>query len=161
MQAPEFMGVIGNRNRRLSMGLFSVVFGGPLTKAVVKRDAAEVERLLKNGVDPNEAQLGVTALINACNMGSVEIVKMLLSKGADPDKKDWEGWRPLMAAASGASHADSRNKEPICLEIVQLLIAGGADVNARGKRGQTALKYAKSALHENVAELLIQHGAKG
>ncbi len=143
------------------MGLFSTIFGGPLNRAVVKRDAVEVERLLKNGANPNEAQLGVTALINACNMGSIDIVKTLLANGADPNKKDWEGWRPLMAAASGVSHADGRDKEPLCLEIVQLLIDNGADVNARGKRGQTALKYAKSALHENVAELLIQHGAKG
>jgi uncharacterized protein len=157
---PEFMGGLGVGNWRLSMGLLSTIFGGPLNKAVVKRDAAEVERLLKNGADPNEAQLGVTALINACNMGSVEIVKLLLSKGADPNKKDWEGWRPIMAAAKGASHADSRNKEPICLEIVQLLLDNGADADASGRRGQSAVKDARSTGHEKVAELLMKHGAK-
>ncbi len=142
------------------MGLISMIWGGPLTKAVNKGDTADVERLLKNGADPNEAQMGVTVLINACNNCQVEIVKLLLANGADPNKKDWEGWRPLMAAAAGAPPGDSRNKEQLCLEVVQLLIDNGADVNARGKRGQSALKYAKSAIHEKVQELLIKHGAK-
>ncbi len=143
------------------MGLISMIWGGPLTKAVNKGDTAEVERLLKNGADPNEAQMGIPVLINACNNGQLEIVKILLANGADPNKKDWEGWRPIMAASAGTGHEDSRNKEPLCLEIVKLLIENGADPDARGKRFQSAVKDARSVGHEKVVELLIQHGAKG
>jgi ankyrin repeat protein len=141
------------------MGLFSTIFGGKLTKAAYKGDAGEVELLLKNGANPNERQMGITALITACNRGHVDVVRILLEKGADVNAKDWEGWTALMAGAAGAAHDDNRNKEEKCLEIVRLLIAHGADVNQKGRRFQTALKDADDAGHKRVKELLIQHGA--
>jgi uncharacterized protein len=141
------------------MGLLSTIFGGKLTKAAYKGNADEVEQLLKNGANPNERQMGITALMTACNRGHVDVVRILLEKGADVNAKDWEGWTALMAAAAGAAHDDNRNKEEECLEIVRLLIAHGADVNQKGRRFQTALKDADDAGHKRVKELLIQHGA--
>jgi len=147
--------------RECAMSFFSAIFGGKLTKAAYKGDPGEVEQLLKNGADPNERQLGITALMTACNRGHGEVVRLLLEKGADTNAKDWEGWTALMAAAAGAAHDDSRNKEERCLEIVKLLIDHGADVNQKGRRFQTALKHADDAEHKRVKELLIEHGAKG
>jgi uncharacterized protein len=141
------------------MGLFSTIFGSKLTKAAYKGDAAEVELLLKNGADPNDRQMGITALMTACNRGHVDVVRSLLDKGADVNAKDWEGWTALMAAAAGAAHDNNQNKEERCLEIVELLIDRGANVNQKGRRFQTALKDADDAGHNRVKELLIQHGA--
>jgi uncharacterized protein len=141
------------------MGLLSTVFGGKLTKAAYKGNADEVEQLLKNGVNPNQRQMGITALMTACNRGHVDVVRILLDKGADVNAKDWEGWTALMAASAGAAHDNNQNKEERCLEIVKLLMDRGANVNQKGRRLQTALKDADDAGHKRVKELLIQCGA--
>ena len=43
-------------------------------------------------------------------------------------------------------------------EIVELLIAKGADVNAKGFEGKTPLDYAKR--HPETADLIRKHGGK-
>ena len=45
------------------------------------------------------------------------------------------------------------------MEIVELLIAAGADVNAKNDWGWTPLTYAAINDHEEIAELLIAKGA--
>ncbi len=45
-------------------------------------------------------------------------------------------------------------------DIVELLIAKGADVNAKNKAGRTALRIAINQSHPEIAELLRKHGAK-
>jgi len=45
-------------------------------------------------------------------------------------------------------------------EVVRTLIAAGADVNARGDGGYSALMDALSAGREEIAKLLTQAGAK-
>ena len=44
-------------------------------------------------------------------------------------------------------------------EVVELLIAKGADVNAKRNNGQTPLHRAAGGGHKEVAELLIDNGA--
>jgi ankyrin repeat protein len=45
-------------------------------------------------------------------------------------------------------------------EMAEWLIARGADINAKTNEGKTALQYAKSNNHKDVADLLRKHGAK-
>lgn len=45
------------------------------------------------------------------------------------------------------------------LEICQILLAHGADVNARSAVGGTALGAAKEGGHQSVYNLLLQRGA--
>ena len=58
------------------------------------------------------------------------------------DQRDPMGWTPLLLAATK--------------EVVELLIANGADVNAKGKEGETLLHFPKT---KEIAELLIAAGA--
>ena len=44
--------------------------------------------------------------------------------------------------------------------MVELLIAKGADVNARDGDGRTPLSYAQDKGHTKIVELLRKHGAK-
>jgi inversin len=80
-------------------------------------------------------------------------VKMLLAYQADPNVRDKEGKSPLHIAC-GLGYRD----------VVALLLATGADVNAKIEGGQfdrmTPLLFAIDMRHDDVAELLKQHGAK-
>jgi len=45
-------------------------------------------------------------------------------------------------------------------DVVELLIAKGADMNAKNNKGQAALSLAKEQGHEEIVELLRKHGAR-
>lgn len=94
-----------------------------LQDAARKGDAAAVKRLLDEGVDVNtKFRYGTTALFFACDHGHVDVVKVLLDKGADFTLKDsFYGFTPLMLAVSPA-----QKKKPEHTEIAKLLIAKGA-----------------------------------
>ena len=101
----------------------------PLTKAeqlqdaARKGDAATVKKLLDEGVDVNTRfRYNATALFYACDHGHIDVVKVLLDKGADMSVKDtFYGFTPLMLATSPA-----QKKKPEHTEIAKLLIAKGA-----------------------------------
>jgi ankyrin repeat protein len=99
----------------------------PLMRAAEAGNPSDVRRLLKEGVDVNEKLdgIGLTALMLAAGRGHLEVVKVLLEAGADPN------------AAGGATHVGfftpltmamaRRNKNRI--ELIDTLIAGGAFLN--------------------------------
>jgi ankyrin repeat protein len=76
-----------------------------------------VEKLIAAGGDVNctDERTGATPLINASAEGNAAIVKMLLSKGADPNIKMMDGSTALKIAQEGDYQ-----------EIVKLLSTGGA-----------------------------------
>ena len=88
------------------MGLFDKIYGGPLTQAVKNGDLAEVQKMLRNGGNPNEKQLGISVLMNACSAGNTEMVKLLIEKGADVNARDWDGMSILMVAATAPGFGD-------------------------------------------------------
>ena len=93
-----------------------------LQDAARKGDAAAVTRLLDDGVDVNtKFRYNATALFYACDHGHLEVVRVLLDKGADLTIKDtFYGFTPLMLAVSPA-----QKKRPEHTEIAKLLIAKG------------------------------------
>jgi ankyrin repeat protein len=94
----------------------------PLHLASINGSGPMIDRLLKAGADPNEVSTeGETALMTAARTGSVGAAKVLLDAGAKVDAKEtWQGQTALMWAVA--------QKHP---DMVQELIARGADVNAR------------------------------
>jgi len=94
-----------------------------LQEATRKGDAALVRKLLDDGVDVNtKFRYGTTALFYACDHGHVDVVKVLLEKGADLTVKDtFYGFTPLMLAVSPA-----QTRKPAHTEIAKLLIAKGS-----------------------------------
>jgi peptidoglycan/LPS O-acetylase OafA/YrhL len=81
--------------------------------------------------------------------GDVEQAKSFLSADADPGAVDPKfGVTPLSAAARGGH-----------LEVVELLIASGLDVNVRDRDGMTPLHSAAFFGRADTARVLVQNGA--
>ena len=82
-----------------------------------------------------------------------EFAEFLLSQGAEIDEKNtmsgYKGYTPLFwAVQSGEA------------DIVKFLTEKGADVNAVAEGGKTSLSLASEAGHEDIVEILKNHGAK-
>ena len=94
---------------------------------------------------------GWTPLHLAAAFGTPEAVQLLLERGASVAavSKNPQTNQPLHAAL-----ALGRNPETI-----RLLLAAGADPNARQTAGYTALFSAAAANRRDLAEILIAHGA--
>lgn len=154
--------------------------------ACEKGDSAEVQRLLKAGVNVNAGDAGrdwETGLLAAAENGRSAVVSLLLDKGADVNARTDDGITALMGAVAGGyleiakvllsrgAAVDARQENEYGgtallvaaaernRSMVDLLIAAGADVNAAGRSGITPLMEAVMAKDMEMAELLLSKGA--
>ena len=97
------------------------------------------------------ALVHLTPLMLAVPHSSPPMVKMLLDAGANVNEKDVRGMTPLMLAV-GSDTQDA--------EVVKLLLAAKADVNAHSNVGETALDWALKYNNPDVLETLRDAGAK-
>jgi len=107
----------------------------------------KVIELIKKGADVNavcDDGFGSTPLIQACFKKHKDIVKYLISKGANVNAKLSTGQTALMLAIPS-------------VEIVKLLIENGADVNAKDRDGETALIESADFDYE-IVKMLIKKG---
>jgi ankyrin repeat protein len=122
----------------------------PLGLAAFFRHASIVRSLLERGAtvdQPSQNALHATPLQSAAAARSIEIVEMLLAKGADPNAREAGGFTALHAAAQNGQ-----------IDMARLLVAHGAEVNARAENGQTPLAVALKESQAGVASLLREHG---
>jgi ankyrin repeat protein len=124
-----------------------------LFTAVTFHDPSKAKQLIEDGADIEaKDDLGLTCLVIACSKGNLEIVKLLLEKGAKVNAPAADGTTPLMAVAGSGS--------VYSVEIAQRLLEKGADVAARNKDGKTAINFANDKADKKLAEFLVQHGTK-
>src|SRR5580692_442332 len=135
-----------------------------------------IKRLLEAGADPNalvnntpRARMRAgsprivfaTALMRAAFSGDLDLVKLLLAKGADPHTMSKDRETPLMAAC-GTGFINGYNKERTPAErlaVVKLLIDLGEDVNAADGYGITPLMVAANLGDIGIVRYLIDKGA--
>ena len=105
-----------------------------------------------------------TPLYLAAEQGRREIVKFLISKGAKVNvTSSRSGYTPLHRAAWGPvarRFGQGAEEQPQYKEIVAVLIAKGADINARDNDGKTALDQAAWSDNGETVALLRKHGGK-
>lgn len=101
-------------------------------------------------VDDNSSDTSITAdiCLFATNGDIDEVQRCIQKQGISPDYRDQDRLTPLMRAVD-------RNH----IDIVDILIAAGADVNAVDEEGQTALHYAVYCDHIDLCGILIGYGA--
>ncbi len=122
----------------------------PLSLACTNASAALVTTLLEAGADSNAAiWSGETVLMTCARTGSVEAVAALLASGANANGKEpAEDQTALMWAVS--------ERHP---SVTRALIAHGADVTARSRRGFTPLLFAAREGDLDSARQLVEAGA--
>ncbi|MBN2432904.1 MAG: ankyrin repeat domain-containing protein, partial [Acidobacteria bacterium] len=121
--------------------------GQPLRNAIRRGDHALFRLLLERGADVRKWRVEFLKL--ACEGQAAAIVGELVELGADVNAtlSPWDR-TPLMSAAGGGN-----------LEIADILLARGADVNAWNKERVTPLLLAIEGGHTAMAERLLAHGA--
>jgi ankyrin repeat protein len=125
--------------------------------AVYLGDVAQVKNLIAAAADVNaKGHDGKTPLDYAASYGQVEVARLLLAAGANPnaiveDKEpvvDRPAGTPLYYAVQG-DHKD----------MVELLLDSGADANAKGRYGATVLYWSAETGRLDMVKLLIAKGA--
>lgn len=82
-------------------------------------------------------------------MNQIEVIRLLISAGADVNAKSNEGWTALIIAANSG-----------CIEAIKLLLEAGADANAKDCWGDTALSRALEAGYMDIVQLLQQAASR-
>jgi ankyrin repeat protein len=105
---------------------------------------------------------GATAFLLATKSADIEVMRLLLAYGADPNINTLDNITPLMAAAgiAWASNQD-RASEAQVLDAVKLVVEElHADVNAASDVGETAMHAAAYRGANSVVQYLFDKGAK-
>jgi ankyrin repeat protein len=119
--------------------LLSVFGCGPSTND--KPSPAAARQLLKlRGYDFDEK-----SFFSAVAANDVIAVNTFLAAGIDPNTKEESSERVAIISAASSGN----------LEIVKVLLHGGADVNATDKGGYTALLRALESKHDEIADVLL------
>jgi ankyrin repeat protein len=123
------------------------------------KDSSETRTVFTNQwLDEN----GATAFLRASQSGDVELMKLLLARGADPKINARFGVTPLQVAAGigwveGVTYEWSKQAT---LDAVKMLIGLGLDANAQADTGRTALHGAAHKGRADVIQVLYDAGAK-
>jgi ankyrin repeat protein len=120
----------------------------PLSQAIFQGNVERVEELLDQGTSAN-SPMSLSSLINimekpplcwAAMAGQLEIVKLLLERGAKLESKDPNGFTPLVMAVCVPGNS----------RIIQFLIDQGAD--------SQSYKYFQTVAHPSNVNVLVQNG---
>ena len=159
--------------------------------AVDKNDVTKLRTLLQEGADPNEnyndsPALSFTILHLCCGKGHLEATKLLVEAGANVQSRDAWAMSPLVHSIISqyidvieyllsvcpriVNLTDKFGKSPLHfaiesdnVEIVELLIRRGADINMSTMHGITPLMFTcstpKLSQREEIVRILLREGA--
>lgn len=150
------------------------------SEAVAWGDPKVVSLFLDAGMDADTRnKSGDVAIITAAKMGHEKVLSLLLEYGADPDAVERNDWTALMYAAVNHDHdpqkvmalieaganinwQDKMDGRTALMEasvnghlnVVKLLLKGGADIGLKDTKGNTALDLAKQMKWKRIIDAI-------
>jgi len=119
-------------------------------EAIRKNDAKEVQRLLGQGANPKATEANEWPAIVEAASESVDLVKLLLAKGADINaRQSGQGWTPLTQALNSSR-----------TDVALYLLAHGADPSLPMNDGTTPLHLAVQGCNVKAVEALLKRKVK-
>jgi ankyrin repeat protein len=122
-------------------------------QAIAKRDAARVEAMLRQGLEPNfnfndlqRGRSGEAPLNMAIGRGHLEVARVLIAHRAEVNRIDDHGQRPIHRARSA--------------DAVRLLVQHGAEIDAPDRTRRSALDQAAEAGDLALLDVLLANGAR-
>jgi ankyrin repeat protein len=120
---------------------------------VSSNELHRVQVLLEYGANLEDRDRhGHTALHYAVRSGQLPLIILLLERGADPNAPDAKGLTPLLHLAKTRSRLDP-------LAVLELLVAHGAQVDARDEQEGTLLMHCARQSQVAAVRWLLAHGA--
>jgi len=140
------------------------------------------EFIEKNGVDHVDEK-GESLLMNTCRRNDPEVVRFLLEKGAQVDRKFEDSGKTVLHKTAACDTAknfavlleydpdinvlDNKGRTPLdmaarfsrSLDIVKMLVRRGVDVNRPDHGGYTPLHRASVSDSSGILPFLLKHGA--
>jgi uncharacterized protein len=124
-----------------------------LFNALYQGNMQEFRSLLAAGADPNaKSKEGQPILATALILDRVEGARLLLEKGADPNAKDHN----LMPVLHYLLYGEGVSK----LELLDLMVRSGADVNLKDPQGTNAMNAAIVMGRTDLARALFKKGTE-
>ena len=170
----------------VTAGTWSLMFflgmaqAAELVDLAKKGDVAALTAALNEGTPVDQLEAGVTALYVASESGNVDLVRLLIERGADVDltvrlqrtplygavKAGYSPVVRLLLDAGADPNKRAKQQTPLhvaadsgCLQCVIDLVEAGAEVNALLDTGVPPIHYAVRNGHEDIAAYLREHGA--
>jgi ankyrin repeat protein len=143
---------------------------GGLTSLVFAARQGSIESarlLLAGGADVNQrTEYGWTPLLAAIHNRYYRLAMFLLENGADPKLATKGGWSPLYLATDNRNieggDYPTRKADLDHLEVIEALLARGADVNARMRSStETRTIFTHQWLHEEGATPILRAAQSG
>jgi len=123
-----------------------------MLKAINADDIATVTSYLDRGMSPNATLYGAPLLQKAANLGSADMVKLLITRGGDLTYKSRNGNDALYQAMSNTKHWK---------EIIPVLVEAGIPVNEKTPIWKIAFKTRNGKFKPGVKETLEYLLSKG
>ncbi|MEW6358817.1 MAG: ankyrin repeat domain-containing protein [Planctomycetota bacterium] len=141
-----------------------------LLMAAYNGEIKKIQSILNEGASPNaKDEEENTALHRAAAAGHKDIVDLLIQKGALIGFQNKQGIAPLYVSKTAEivelllpkTRDVTLHKAALLGNrfVVERLLAGGADVNAKNEQDSTPLDMAALKGHKSIVDILLQHGA--
>ena len=124
-----------NEDGKFTAKIFALMYDAGYTswcELFANESAENITAMIENGLDGRTKRLGTEkSFFAAClRFGTPELVRQFISKGHNPKELETDGYTPLMMIDFSK---DTDNAH----EILKLLLANGADINASADNGMT------------------------
>ncbi len=146
-ESPLGLAIAGNHEEtvRLLLGRGATAGRQQLAAALAAGNGPLAARLIEAGAPVEKA------LLDALPGADLELVRLLVGKGADPKARDSAGKTPLLRSIGSWPETSP--------EVLQFLLQHGARVNDLDDEGQSPLLAAAGLGLRATAQLLLAHGA--